>query len=267
VIKVALLAPIDNSLYSRLVAFAMAREANVNLAGIIVRTPWNLKRFSSEFSRDGARIINKIYQKYFVGDQRFENLNVKNLASLANQWQMPYKSLHSLAEKYEIPYYVFPSHNHLKSLQALSNMKPDVVLFTGGGILGKSLLSIPRLGVLNCHTGILPQYRGMDVVEWTAIEEKVSSVGFGATLHFMDQGLDTGPILIRKRISPNHGATFNDIRAELEADMVELVIEGVRNLQAGSQKLELQKPESGRQYFVMHPRLKASAEIRLQNQI
>jgi methionyl-tRNA formyltransferase len=266
-IKVVLLAPIPNSLYARLVAFAMAKDDGIELAGIIVRSPWNFQRLTSEYNRDGARLFKKIYKKLLVGDQRYENLKMTNLASLAKQWQLPYKSLRTLAVKFNIPYYVFPSHNHPKCLGVLSDMKPDVILFTGGGILRKSLLEIPKLGVLNCHTGILPQFRGMDVVEWTAIEEKVNSVGFGITLHFMDQGLDTGPILIKKRIEPKHGSTFEEIRAELEADMVELMVNGVRNLKVGFPSLEPQKPESGKQYYVMHQRLKAVAETRLDKQI
>lgn len=265
--KVVLLAPIHNSLYARLVAFALTKEKDIELAGIIVRSHWNIHRFMSEFSRDGARLIRKIYQKLVVGDRRFSGLDANNLGALARQWKLPRKSLKEIAQTFDIPYMIVPDHNHPKNLHLLRGLKPDVILFTGGGLLRRPLLEIPRLGILNCHTGILPQYRGMDVVEWTAVEEKINLAGVGATLHFMDHGVDTGPILLKKTIVPKPGTTFDDIRAELESVMVELVIEGVRGLQGGTLAPQPQSLEAGKQYFVMHPRIKTAAEARLAAQI
>jgi methionyl-tRNA formyltransferase len=266
-LKVVLLAPIHNSLYSRLVAFALTRENDVELVGIIVRSHWNIRRFRSEFNRDGARLIKKIYQKLIVGDQRFKNQGANNLDSLAKQWCLPYKSLKVLAKELNIPYLVVPDHNHPNSLKFLQGLETDIILFTGGGLLRKPLLEIPRLGILNCHTGILPQYRGMDVVEWTAVEERINSIGFGATLHFMDRGVDTGPMLLKKTIMPKKDTTFEIIRAELETVMVELMIEGVRGLQTYTLIPQSQEHEEGRQFFVMHPRVRVAAEARLLNQI
>lgn len=262
-IKAVLLAPIYNSLYARLVANALLKEEDIIFSAIIVRSHWNLKRFKSEFNRDGGRLITKIYQKLVVGDQRFSGQDANNLTSLAQQQHLPYKSLHAIARDNKIPYFIVSDYNHSKSLKILQSIKPDVILFTGGGLLQAPLLEIPRLGILNCHTGILPQYRGMDVVEWTAIEQKVNSVGFGATLHFMDNGVDTGPILLKKKISPKSDATFEEIRAELETRMVELMIEGIKELRSGNFVAQPQEQKDGRQYFVMHPRLKKVAETRL----
>ncbi len=266
-IKVILLAPVHNSLYARLNAFALTKEKDVELSAVVVRSHWNILRLRSEFNRDGGRLIKKIYHKLVVGDQRFSGHGENNLASMAQKQHLPYKTLKELAKDLNIPYHVVPDHNHPKSLQILRRLKPDVILFTGGGLLRAPVLEIPRLGILNCHTGILPQYRGMDVVEWTAVEAKGNSVGFGVTLHFMDNGVDTGPILLKKIISPEPGATFEKIRAELETLMVELMIQGVRQLQEGSLVSKPQALKEGRQYFVMHPRVKAVAKARLTAQI
>lgn len=266
-IKAVLLAPVHNSLYSRLIAYTLTKEKDVELSAVIVRSLWNLQRIKSEFNRDGARLIKKIYQKLVIGDQRFSEYRGNNLASQARQQGLPFKNIKELTKDLNIPYMVVPDHNHPKSLQFLQKIKPDVILFTGGGLLRQSVLEIPRLGVLNCHTGILPQYRGMDVVEWTAVEGKVDSIGFGITLHFMDNGVDTGPILLKRKISPEPGATFEEIRAELEILMVELMIQGVRGLREGSLVPVPQALKEGRQYFVMHPRVKEVARKRLAAQI
>jgi len=266
-IKAILLAPIQNSLYARLVASLLSKEKNIDLSAIIVRSPLNIKRFGSEFRRDGARLIKKIFQKLVVGDKRFTENNGKNLALIARQQNLQYRSLKSLASDLKIPYFIVPDHNHTRSLEIIGKLNPDIILFTGGGILRTPLLRIPRLGTLNCHTGILPQYRGMDVVEWTAMEGMIDSVGFGATLHFMDEGVDTGPILMKKKIYTPPDATFETIRAEIETIMVDLMIQGAHQLSGGTLIPEKQALKEGRQYFVMHPRIKTAAEAQLMRQL
>jgi len=264
--KVVLLAPITNSLYARLIAYTLSKEKNIEISAVIVRSIWNTRRLRSEFKRDGERLIRKIYQKLVIGDKRFSAESGNNLSVLAGQQRLRYKTLSDLAKDLEIPYYVVADHNHPKSLQILQKIQPDIIIFTGGGLLRQPLLAIPRLGVLNCHTGILPHYRGMDVVEWTAVEENIDRIGFGATLHFMDNGLDTGPVLLQKKITLTLNATFESIRAELETIMVDLMIQGTRGLRDGTITSVPQELTEGRQYFVMHPRIKTVAKARLDNQ-
>ena len=263
-IKAVLLAPIHNSLYARLIADALIRENDIEISAVIVRSIWNPRRLRSEFKRDGGRLVRKIFQKLVIGDNRFSANNGKNLSALAKQQHLKYKKLSDLAKDQKIPYHIVADHNHPKCLQILQKLQPDIIIFTGGGLLRQPLLAIPRLGVLNCHTGILPQYRGMDVVEWTVVEENIETIGFGATLHFMDTGVDSGPILLKKKITLTPNATFETIRAELETLMVDLMIQGARGLRDGSLSPVPQKINDGRQYFVMHPRIKIAAEERLE---
>ena len=262
--KAVLLAPITNSLYARLIADSLSKEKDIEISAVIVRSIWNARRLRSEFNRDGGRLIRKIYQKLVVGDKRFSDKNGKNLTVLARQQRLRYKTLSALAKDLEIPYHTVADHNHSKSLQILQKIQPDIIIFTGGGLLRQPLLAIPRLGVLNCHTGILPLYRGMDVVEWTAVEENIDRIGFGATLHFMDNGVDTGPVLLRKNLTLSSDSTFENIRAELETIMVELMLQGVQGLRDGSIASIPQGLTEGRQYFVMHPRIKNMAKARLE---
>jgi methionyl-tRNA formyltransferase len=74
----------------------------------------------------------------------------------------------------------------------------DLVIKGGAGVFPKELLEAPRVGVLNAHPGLLPAYRGLDPVLWTLSEGGT----LGATVHFMDEGLDTGDILVAQPL-PN----------------------------------------------------------------
>ncbi len=50
---------------------------------------------------------------------------------------------------------------------------------------------MPRLGILNVHLGLLPEVRGMSSPEWSLLQ----GVPLGITFHYMDAGIDTGPVL------------------------------------------------------------------------
>lgn len=266
-LKVALLAPIHNSLYARLTVDALAQMDGVQVNAIVVRNHLNWARFKSEFGRDGARLIGKIRQKYLLGDRRFAPAKHPNLGKLAEERQLAFKSLKEFARQKEIPYRVVNDLNEPRCEALLRQAAPDAVAFTGGGLLRGNILSIPRIGVLNCHTGILPQYRGMDVVEWTAAEGKAGAVGFGATLHLMDAGVDSGAILLKKTIDPRPGEDFSIIRERLEVVMVELMLAGIQKLRDGQLQAQPQAAADGRQYYVMHARVKEYAARQLERQL
>lgn len=261
--KIALLAPIYNSLYARLVVHQMLAMDNIEVCAIIVRSHWNLKRFRSEFGRDGVRLLRKIYQKLVLGDVRFTSSRSENLLSLAREMDLSAASLKEIARQNGIPYLTTLDHNQPECAELLKKTAPDVLAFTGGGLIRKNILDIPEIGILNCHTGILPQYRGMDVVEWTAVENKIKDIGFGATLHLMDRSVDSGPIILKRTINPNSGESFAIIRERLEVLMVKLMIEGICGLRDGTLRPRTQKAVDGRQYYVMHPRVKQFAEQQL----
>lgn len=265
--KIVLFAPIDNSLYARLLAGELLKTEGVSLEAMVVRSHWNLKRFRSELGRDGARLLRKVYQKYLLGDARYNDSENRNLSRLAEEKRLDFGSLKEFARLHEVPYILVKDLNDPAGEEVLKEVQPDLVVFTGGGLIRANILALPKLGVLNCHTGILPPYRGMDVVEWTAAERQVSTVGFGATLHFMDKGVDSGPIILKRTISTRPNDDFHSIRERLEVVMVELMLEGIAGLREGTLQPQAQKIEDGRQYFVMHPRVKRFAEQQLVDQI
>ena len=59
-------------------------------------------------------------------------------------------------------------------------------------IFRKEIISIPKKGVINCHAGKLPFYRGRNVLNWVLINDEKE---FGITVHYIDEGIDTGDII------------------------------------------------------------------------
>jgi methionyl-tRNA formyltransferase len=84
-------------------------------------------------------------------------------------------------------------------------------------VLPAHVLQLPRIGALNLHPAYLPFNRGWHTPSW-AIEEETP---FGATLHWMDEGVDTGPIARRTELKVGAGETADGLyqralRAELQ---------------------------------------------------
>jgi methionyl-tRNA formyltransferase len=260
--RLALFAPTARSLYSRLVAHALHRLPGVELAGIYVRGLWSLNRIRTDLRREGPRLLQKIYNKLILP----ESLAVQEknpLAAMGQTLGLEDRTLLAFGRRTRIPVHRVKDFNSEASESALRALAPDLIVFTGGGLIRKNILTIPVAGVLNCHSGLLPRYRGMDTLEWTILEARDGIPQIGLTLHFMDAGVDTGPILkqYHRRVSP--GESLVTIRQQLEPEMVRLVIEGVRDLQRGSLEAQAQDPAAGRQYFVIHPRLGKKADEKL----
>jgi methionyl-tRNA formyltransferase len=135
---------------------------------------------------------------------------------------------------------------------------PDVLVYAGAGILRMPILSVARLGVLNAHMGLLPEYKGMNALEWSLLHGHP----LGVTVHFIDAGIDTGAVLLTRSVEPRRGDTISDLRRRAIRESVEGICAAMDGLRDGTLQAQPQQ-EGGRQFFVMHERLRALAESRL----
>ena len=261
--RIGILSPINNSLYSRVLAWECIQEPGIDVVKVVVRKTLSLNRIRGEIKRDGARLLKKVYKKLVLGEETIQRGDSKSLFARAKFLNLPGKNLTELCAEKSIPLLKVGDHNDPWVVEAIREAKLDAVLFTGGGLIRKNLLEASRLGVINCHAGLLPNYRGMDVVEWPILNSKKGIKDIGLTLHIMDRGVDTGPILIKKAIEVQKGESFEDIRMHMGPQVVDLMMEGLRGLRDGKLEAHSQKKEDGRQYFVMHPRVKEAAEKNL----
>jgi folate-dependent phosphoribosylglycinamide formyltransferase PurN len=92
---------------------------------------------------------------------------------------------------------------------AMSALRPDVVLVFGTGILRETLLSAFAGRILNIHLGLSPYYRGAGTNFWPLVNREPEYVG--ATIHYLDAGIDTGPIIAHARPSIAAGDGPHDL--------------------------------------------------------
>jgi methionyl-tRNA formyltransferase len=261
--RVVLFAPTSTSLYSCLIAHELHRQPGVDLAAIYIRRLWSYKRIRTDLRREGSRLLQKIYEKLIVPPILADGVEQTPLVDLAMALGLEFTSLATFCQKHGIQCHKVYDFNSASSEGALQELSPDLIVFTGGGLIRRNILEIPGLGVLNCHSGLLPRYRGMDTLEWAILEAMEALPQVGLTLHFMDSGVDTGPILRRHIEELRPGDTLDSVRKRLEPAMVRLVSTGVHGLQRGELEAEVQELSAGRQYFVIHPRLAAQAALKL----
>ncbi|MDP2216506.1 MAG: methionyl-tRNA formyltransferase [Methanolobus sp.] len=75
-------------------------------------------------------------------------------------------------------------------------------------IIPKEIFLIPGSGTINIHPSMLPRYRGQHVINWAIINGETET---GVTLHFMDETLDTGDIIVQKAVPIDFEDSANDL--------------------------------------------------------
>jgi methionyl-tRNA formyltransferase len=145
--------------------------------------------------------------------------------------------------------------------QVLERQRVDLMILGGAPIVRAHILKVPRVGTLNAHQGALPRFRGMNVIEWALLEGMVPTV----SVHFVDPGVDTGDIVAMEPIPLQSGDRLSNVRTRSGKIQSELLARMARLAEQGALPRRPQRLEDGRQYYAMHPCLKAVAEQRLQS--
>ena len=94
-------------------------------------------------------------------------------------------------------------------LEQIRRLRPDVVLVFGTGLLKRPLLEAFAGRLLNIHLGLSPYYRGAGTNFWPLVNREPEFCG--ATIHFLDEGVDTGPIIAHVRPDIRRGDGPHDI--------------------------------------------------------
>lgn len=113
----------------------------------------------------------------------------------------------------------------------LQSLHPDVMVVVGyGQILPAWLLALPRHGCLNLHASLLPAYRGAAPVQWAIANGEAIT---GNTTMLMDEGMDTGPMLLQWETRIGSDETSPELAARMSVAGAELVIETLDGLASG----------------------------------
>jgi methionyl-tRNA formyltransferase len=145
--------------------------------------------------------------------------------------KLQYTPVKEVAVKNNIPVYQ-PSKlkQDRESIEALKNMNIDVIVVVAyGQILSKEVLEIPRYGCINVHASLLPKLRGAAPINWAIINGYDKT---GITTMAMNEGLDTGDMLLKREIKIGENETAGELHDRLMyigADLLIETLEGIEN--------------------------------------
>ncbi len=141
----------------------------------------------------------------------------------------------------------FPHINDPGVVELARRLKPDVICVFGTSLIRGPLLQEGRLGILNLHGGLSPEYRGADCTFWALYNGEPEKVG--CTLHFIDAGIDTGKLIAHVCPRVEEGDTELPLFWRAVRDSADVYAEALDRLERG-EPLGQSQPHKGRLYQV-----------------
>ena len=115
-----------------------------------------------------------------------------------------------------------------ESYQLLQKINPDIIVVVAyGKILPKNFIDFPKLGCVNVHGSLLPKYRGAAPIQWSIINGDSVT---GVTTMYMNEGLDTGDILMQEKIFINDSDTSEELKKKMSVLGAETLLKTLKNL-------------------------------------
>jgi folate-dependent phosphoribosylglycinamide formyltransferase PurN len=133
-----------------------------------------------------------------------------------------------------IPVTRVASLNDLECHAAVTTLSPDVVLTISCRILSRMTLAAIPCPVINFHAGINPTYRGQMGGYWALV--KRDQQNFGATVHLVDEGIDTGSTLYESRVQPSPRDTLATYPLLITASSIAITVQALRDALTGRLK-------------------------------
>lgn len=122
--------------------------------------------------------------------------------------------------------------NHAELRAQLEGIAPDaIVVVAYGRIIPPWMLALPRLGCINLHGSLLPKYRGAAPIQWAVA---MGDAFTGNTTMLLEEGLDTGPVLLQQTVEIGPDQTAVELFETLAKAGAPLIVETLEGLENGS---------------------------------
>jgi folate-dependent phosphoribosylglycinamide formyltransferase PurN len=256
--RLLLTAGFDGALHVVAIAELLRRREH-SIAGIVVVSPWSLKRVRKMLRQSGWSGLMKAATRLFkvIGPAK-TNADDQPIRDLLARYQITHRSLERWAKDQGVPIWVVRSLNERGTVKLIEDMGCDGMIYGGGGILHNPIIEAVKGRVLNAHSGPLPYIRGMNACEWSLLLDYQPAV----TIHFIERGIDTGAIVDVLKIEVQPGDTVGRLRAKCVAAGVEGL---VKHADAVMYAMPQRHPDASkyRQCYVMAPAIFELLQSRL----
>ena len=216
-------------------------STGVSIAAIMVLTPLN-RRTTLELARD-------MYRFYGISDFVRQGLRycwsrTSSVLWPARRWglrgALAWTALLHVADI-----------NSAESLHLLRTLTPSLIISVAASqIFSREVLSIPRCGCINVHSGKLPEYRGMLPTFWQMLNGEPSAI---VTVHVMAPKVDDGPIIMERQVPIRSHDTLHTLMKRTKIEAAHMLAEVIEQLRTGTVRLKPMPREGSRYYSFPKP--------------
>lgn len=190
-----------------------------------------LKRIIKTYDVFGVRFFIRYTLKFFNSKIFFRKKLIKNILKKKN------------IKKIKL---VRKSINSKENLEIISKLKPDLIIsIAANQIFKKDFLSLPKYGCLNLHSAVLPKYKGLMPTFWAM---KNNEKEMGASVFFMDEGIDTGKILVQKVFEIEPSDSLDSLIKKNKKVGMDALLEAINLIRAGEYQTKKYAPHEGSYY-------------------
>ena len=142
------------------------------------------------------------------------------------------QTLYNQAQKHCIDYLHPTKINSMAFIEQASSYSCDLfVSMSFNQIFRPEIINVPRLKTINCHAGKLPFYRGRNILNWALINNETE---FGITVHYIDEGIDTGDIILQKSYPISDDDDYSTLLKTSHEECAVLLVQAIKQIQHGT---------------------------------
>lgn len=170
----------------------------------------------------------------FFGEDSFSNIILQsliysghNVLLVVSPWydNLIHKRLENTCFRNQIEYTRIKDLNSIEFIRKLKDMAPEMIVVSHfEKLLKKEIIDIPKLGCINLHPSLLPNYRGMSPQHWPIINGESET---GITVHYIDETADTGDIILQKKVEINPDMYVSELQLEFIKTYKTIVVEAI----------------------------------------
>jgi len=149
-------------------------------------------------------------------------------------YEMCFSPVKECALKYNIPVFQPKSMRDGEALKILEQLQPELnIVVAFGKILPAEILYFPKYHSINIHASLLPRYRGSAPIQWVILNGEKKS---GVTSMLMDEGIDTGDMLISGEVDITENMTAGELHDRLSVLGSDILSDTIKALKSGNLK-------------------------------
>ncbi len=210
------------------------REFSDTTAGVNIQSVAQGKRTVFQTAMDLYKLYGFNYFQWKLRRYCTAKLKAKIYNDLLRSTRQCY-SVAAVARKYNVEVTQSVNVNSDEFLKHLRDKGVELIVsISGTQFYGRKLREQTPAGIVNCHGALLPRYRGLMPSFWTLANNEKEG---GTSVHFVDDKLDNGPIVVQRKYRIHPHDTLEDIMARSKDLAAEAIIECVRLIEAGNPPL------------------------------